>query len=127
MQRPTATQTTTDALIQVYYVTSSTCSCLGALGRPQQHPRLTAPALVPHHLAGARGGRAEFSWDNVKSDKDREFYLGHSVKASVGRWQKGALLGAPGALELLLHWGRGQYVHALMQQPWCLSSSSSSC
>lgn len=41
------------------------------------------------HGAGARGGRAEFSWENVKSDKDREFYLGHSVKASVGRWQKG--------------------------------------
>jgi len=40
--------------------------------------------------AGARGGRAEFSWDNVKSDRDREYYLGHSVKASVGRWQKGA-------------------------------------
>jgi hypothetical protein len=40
--------------------------------------------------AGARGGRAEFSWDNVKGDKDREFYLGHSVKAGVGRWQKGA-------------------------------------
>lgn len=42
--------------------------------------------------AGARGGRAEFSWENVKSDKDREYYLGHSVKASVGRWQKGELL-----------------------------------
>lgn len=41
---------------------------------------------------GARGGRAEFSWDNVKSDKDREFYLGHSVKATTGRWQKGTLL-----------------------------------
>lgn len=40
--------------------------------------------------AGARGGRGEFSWDNVKSDKDREFYLGHSVKAATGRWQKGA-------------------------------------
>lgn len=41
--------------------------------------------------SGARGGRAEFSWENVKSDRDREFYLGHSVKASVGRWQKGVL------------------------------------
>jgi hypothetical protein len=29
---------------------------------------------------GARGGRGEFSWDNVKNDKDREYYLGHSVK-----------------------------------------------
>lgn len=37
---------------------------------------------------GARGGRGEFSWDNVKNDKDREYYLGHSVKALTGRWQK---------------------------------------
>ncbi len=40
-------------------------------------------------VAGARGGRDQFNWENVKSDKDREFYLGYSVKASVGRWQKG--------------------------------------
>lgn len=32
---------------------------------------------------------AEFNWDDVKSDKHRENYLGHSVKAPVGRWQKG--------------------------------------
>ena len=28
---------------------------------------------------GVRGGRDQFNWDNVKSDKDRDFYLGHSV------------------------------------------------
>lgn len=38
---------------------------------------------------GARGGKDQFNWENVKSDKDREFYLGHSVKALAGRWQKG--------------------------------------
>ncbi|KAK3030717.1 hypothetical protein RJ639_037214, partial [Escallonia herrerae] len=32
---------------------------------------------------------AEFSWDDVKVDKHRENYLGHSLKAPVGRWQKG--------------------------------------
>lgn len=32
---------------------------------------------------------AEFSWDDVKVDKHRENYLGHSIKAPVGRWQKG--------------------------------------
>ncbi|MCO5570099.1 hypothetical protein L7F22_023815 [Adiantum nelumboides] len=32
---------------------------------------------------------AEFNWDEVKSDKHRENYIGHSVKAPVGRWQKG--------------------------------------
>jgi len=26
----------------------------------------------------------------VKNAPDREYYLGHSVKASAGRWQKGA-------------------------------------
>ena len=40
---------------------------------------------------GARGGGDQFNWENVKNDKDREFYLGHSVKALAGRWQKGTL------------------------------------
>ncbi|KAL6977131.1 hypothetical protein U1Q18_025926, partial [Sarracenia purpurea var. burkii] len=30
-----------------------------------------------------------FSWDDVKVDKHRENYLGHSIKAPIGRWQKG--------------------------------------
>ncbi|KAH9616714.1 hypothetical protein KSS87_015449 [Heliosperma pusillum] len=38
---------------------------------------------------GVRGGRDQFQWDDVKVDKHRENYLGHSVKAPVGRWQKG--------------------------------------
>lgn len=38
---------------------------------------------------GVRGGRDQFSWDDVKVDKYRENYLGHSLKAPVGRWQKG--------------------------------------
>ncbi|CAL5188800.1 unnamed protein product [Lathyrus oleraceus] len=38
---------------------------------------------------GVRGGRDQFTWDDVKADKHRENYLGHSVKAPVGRWQKG--------------------------------------
>ena len=25
---------------------------------------------------GSRGGRDQFNWENVKADKDREFYLG---------------------------------------------------
>ncbi|RUO97646.1 kinase phosphorylation protein-domain-containing protein [Jimgerdemannia flammicorona] len=39
---------------------------------------------------GVRGGQDQFSWEKVKDDKDRENYLGHSVMAPVGRWQKGA-------------------------------------
>ncbi|KAA3454258.1 multiple myeloma tumor-associated protein 2-like protein [Gossypium australe] len=31
----------------------------------------------------------KFSWEDVKVDKHRENYLGHSIKAPVGRWQKG--------------------------------------
>lgn len=33
----------------------------------------------------------EFKWDDVKADKHRENYLGHSIKAPVGRWQKGII------------------------------------
>ncbi|RUS19842.1 kinase phosphorylation protein-domain-containing protein [Endogone sp. FLAS-F59071] len=40
-------------------------------------------------LLGVRGGQDQFSWDKVKDDKDRENYLGHSLMAPVGRWQKG--------------------------------------
>lgn len=43
---------------------------------------------------GNRGGKDQFNWDSVKSDKDREFYLGHSVKATTGRWQKGVVTSA---------------------------------
>ncbi|KAL9052102.1 MAG: hypothetical protein Q9162_005619 [Coniocarpon cinnabarinum] len=38
---------------------------------------------------GSRGGRANFTWDEVKNDTQRENYLGHSLMAPVGRWQKG--------------------------------------
>ncbi|KAL9117497.1 MAG: hypothetical protein Q9187_005964 [Circinaria calcarea] len=37
---------------------------------------------------GSRGGRAEFKWEDVKDDQHRENYLGHSLMAPVGRWQK---------------------------------------
>lgn len=38
---------------------------------------------------GVRGGKDQFTWDQVKADKDRECYLGHSLMAPVGRWQEG--------------------------------------
>ncbi|KAH9969315.1 kinase phosphorylation protein-domain-containing protein [Lactifluus volemus] len=37
---------------------------------------------------GTRGGQAEFTWSDVSADKDRENYLGHSINAPTGRWQK---------------------------------------
>ncbi|BGP07628.1 hypothetical protein JCM10049v2_003468 [Rhodotorula toruloides] len=36
-----------------------------------------------------RGGQGDFKWSDVAADKDREYYLGHSLNAPVGRWQKG--------------------------------------
>lgn len=36
---------------------------------------------------GSRGG-VNFSWNDVKNDQHRENYLGHSLMAPVGRWQK---------------------------------------
>ncbi|XP_057294191.1 multiple myeloma tumor-associated protein 2 homolog [Hydractinia symbiolongicarpus] len=38
---------------------------------------------------GVRGGQDQFKWDDVKTDKDRENYLGHSVMVPVGKWQEG--------------------------------------
>ncbi|MCJ1277013.1 hypothetical protein MMC21_004822 [Puttea exsequens] len=38
---------------------------------------------------GSRGGRAEFKWEDVRDSQHRENYLGHSLMAPVGRWQKG--------------------------------------
>jgi len=38
---------------------------------------------------GVRGGKDQFKWEDVKTDKDRECYLGHSLMAPVGRWQDG--------------------------------------
>ncbi|PSS00807.1 kinase phosphorylation protein-domain-containing protein [Coniella lustricola] len=41
---------------------------------------------------GSRGG-VNFSWDQVATSAHRENYLGHSLKAPVGRWQQGKDLG----------------------------------
>ncbi|KAI8623836.1 hypothetical protein F5Y19DRAFT_457211 [Xylariaceae sp. FL1651] len=37
---------------------------------------------------GSRGG-VNFNWEDVATSAHRENYLGHSLKAPVGRWQKG--------------------------------------
>lgn len=42
--------------------------------------------------SGSRGG-VNFSWDDVATSAHRENYLGHSLKAPVGRWQQGKDLG----------------------------------
>lgn len=35
---------------------------------------------------GTRGGRDRFKWEDVKTDTYRENYIGHSLKAPVGKW-----------------------------------------
>ncbi|KAK9480502.1 kinase phosphorylation protein-domain-containing protein [Lipomyces japonicus] len=44
--------------------------------------------LIPRKQTreGIRGGRGEFKWEDVKNDKYRTNYLGHSVMAPTGRW-----------------------------------------
>lgn len=42
-----------------------------------------------YRTGGTRGGADQFTWEDVKNDKYRENYLGNSVLAPVGRWQKG--------------------------------------
>ncbi|CAK7265257.1 hypothetical protein SEPCBS119000_001411 [Sporothrix epigloea] len=37
---------------------------------------------------GSRGG-VNFNWEDVATSSRREHYLGHSLKAPVGRWQQG--------------------------------------
>jgi|SRR5579859_432916 len=44
----------------------------------------------PIREASSRGGSGRFNWEDVKKDeKFRDTYLGHSLMAPVGRWQKG--------------------------------------
>lgn len=60
------------------------------------HKACTLAEQQPHIMdllstvrkSGSRGG-VNFSWDEVANSNHRENYLGHSVKAPVGRWQKG--------------------------------------
>lgn len=54
-------------------------------GKSQKHHKTLPSALTPR--TGTRGGAGEFKWSDVKADKDRENYLGHSINAPQGRWQ----------------------------------------
>jgi len=42
-----------------------------------------------YRVGGTRGGHDQFKWSSVKTEKHRENYLGHSLMAPVGRWQRG--------------------------------------
>ncbi|TPX10908.1 uncharacterized protein E0L32_008114 [Thyridium curvatum] len=48
----------------------------------------TMDLLSTVRKSGSRGG-VNFSWDDVATSSHRENYLGHSLKAPVGRWQQG--------------------------------------
>ncbi|XP_072186505.1 multiple myeloma tumor-associated protein 2 [Excalfactoria chinensis] len=60
-------------------------SCNARARRPGEHPI----TMFGSSRGGVRGGQDQFSWEDVKTDKQRENYLGNSLMAPVGRWQKG--------------------------------------
>lgn len=62
-------------------------TCLLSLTNPDSY-KLKMDLLQTVRKEGSRGG-VNFSWDDVKSSQHRENYLGHSLMAPVGRWQKG--------------------------------------
>lgn len=49
---------------------------------------LESCSVQPLASLGKSCVRSEFKWNDVKTDKFRENYLGHSLLAPVGRWQK---------------------------------------
>ena len=53
----------------------------------------TTIAVFQMHIymyrGGTRGGKDQFSWEQVKNAPDKTYYLGSSVKAVAGRWQEG--------------------------------------
>lgn len=55
---------------------------------PSRTLYLTMDLLSSIRKSGSRGG-VNFSWDEVQTSQHRENYLGHSLMAPVGRWQKG--------------------------------------
>ncbi|SAL96074.1 hypothetical protein [Absidia glauca] len=61
----------------------------GFVFRPFPFALLNIDIMFHPTRGGTRGGRDQFSWEDVKTDKDRENYLGNSLMAPVGRWQKG--------------------------------------
>lgn len=63
-------------------------SCIPSLVLRPLRDKLTVDSSRSCTL-GTRGGRDQFKWDDVKEDKYRENYLGNSLHAAVGRWQKG--------------------------------------
>uniref|UniRef100_A0A7R9U9X6 Multiple myeloma tumor-associated protein 2-like N-terminal domain-containing protein n=1 Tax=Pinguiococcus pyrenoidosus TaxID=172671 RepID=A0A7R9U9X6_9STRA len=42
-----------------------------------------------YNRGGVRGGAGHFKWEDVKADEERQNYIGHSLHAPIGRWQKG--------------------------------------
>lgn len=65
---------------------------LSLFSRQTELQKTSPPATEPMYhptRGGTRGGAAEFSWDAVRQDKHREFYLGHSIQAPTGRWLHG--------------------------------------
>lgn len=62
------------------------------------HRRLST-TLSAHTLSHTLPHTPPYIFPHPQADKDREYYLGHSVKALAGRWQKGVCVGGISAAQ----------------------------
>lgn len=75
---------------------------------------------------GSRGGRDQFSWDAIKEDKRRAYYLGNSLKAPynrgdarLGDWYKSETIIPRGQTKEELEAERRAVIEAERQQRNC--------
>ncbi|MES1922471.1 hypothetical protein MHBO_003988 [Bonamia ostreae] len=55
---------------------------------PSKKPQEGLPGMPYDVRPGVRGGTDQFSWQDVKATRERSYYLGSTVRAPYGRWQK---------------------------------------
>lgn len=76
-------------LFMYIYILRFRCQSLIQLAEEQEVEKINLSRQKISIIESIENHMILFSWDTVKSDKDRECYLGHSVMAPTGRWQEG--------------------------------------